>query len=86
MGDRTPIELILHPANERLHRVRIRTTHSGGRHHPGPKLADHLFADFCVIAETSEIQLVQEQVGRLRLRVVAHYTVLVHERTFARPV
>ena len=33
---------------------------------PGAKLADDFFADLRVIAEVREIQLVEQQVGRLQ--------------------
>jgi len=82
MGDRTAIECIFHPADQRLKGGRIRPPHSCRRHHARPKSPDDFFPDFRMVPELCEVQLVQQQVGRLQPRVVAHHTILVDERTF----
>ncbi len=81
MGDRTAIEFILHPADQRLQGRRIRPSASRRRHHARAKLPDDFFADFRMVPEMREVQLVQQQVGRLQLRVVARHAILVDELT-----
>jgi hypothetical protein len=80
MGNRTAIQLVLHPGDELLARRRIRPRHPRRRHHPGAKLPDDLFADGRVIAEFRQIQLIEQQVRCLQLLVVTGHTILIKER------
>ena len=84
MRDGTAIELALHPADERLHRLCIRTPHSGRRHHPGAQLPDNLFSDFLVVRKMCQVELVQQEVRRLEPGVVTHHAVLVEQRAARR--
>ena len=58
----------------------VRPRHSGRRHHPGAKFPDDFFADLRMVAEVRQVQLVEQQVGRLQLCVVAAHAILVDDR------
>ena len=81
MGDGLGVELGLHPPNQRLHRVGIRTTRVGRRHLAGAKLADDALAQLAVCTELREIELclVEHQSAGLHARVVAGDTVLIDQ-------
>ena len=77
MRHRAPIELALHPGDQRFTRCGVRPRHSRRRHHASPKFPDDFFADLCMVAELSQIQLVQHQIGGLQFCVVATDTILI---------
>ena len=73
------IELPFHPRDDRLQGRGVGTPRAGRRHQPGAHLAHHRLGHVHVVAEVREIELIEQQVGRLEPRVVAGHAVLVEQ-------
>ena len=74
------IEFALHPVDKAIERGGIRSLHIGWRHHACAELPDDLLSDFCLIGNMVQVQLIEQQIGRLQPGIVARYTVLIEQR------
>jgi hypothetical protein len=80
VGDSAAIQLILHPRDQPVEHGGLRPRHFRRRHHARAQFPDDLFAYLRLVPEVCQVQLVQLQIGRLQLGVMANHTIPVEDR------